>query len=339
MRRTLYVLAMLGALGARAGAEVKKDAAADRELDKDTVLGSPVTHENLTLIPVIAKKGVKEPKEYLVLDEGFDRKVVKVKEKDSERVNELTLVNDSDQPLFVMAGEVILGGKQDRIIGKDTIIPAKQTVAVPVFCVEHGRWTEEDGRREFRSGKALAHTKLRNNANYDDQSKVWQEVDAKNKKRKVDNTTQTYRKVATDKSVETTIKPYADHFRAALSKVEGADRMVGFVVVVNGQIVGMEQFASPKLFKKLQDKMLRSYYVEAVDVPLDKEAVKKPVAADDVRTFNKRAEEAEKKAVIERKKEKIRTLQMKDGDVSGSEVVDEEYAPAETPVYKSKYMH
>src|SRR2546423_1778089 len=57
-------------------------------------------------------------------------------------VNELALVNKSGKKLLLLAGEVIVGGQQDRIVQEDRIIPPVSVpIALNVFCVEHGRWT------------------------------------------------------------------------------------------------------------------------------------------------------------------------------------------------------
>src|SRR5512147_764239 len=57
-------------------------------------------------------------------------------------VNRLVLVNNSNRPLLLLAGEIVTGGKQDRVIGKDRIVPAhSDPVDLSVFCVEPGRWT------------------------------------------------------------------------------------------------------------------------------------------------------------------------------------------------------
>jgi hypothetical protein len=56
-------------------------------------------------------------------------------------VNELMVVNRSEKPLYLMPGEVIVGGDQDRTIGEEIIILADgKPVPINVFCVEHGRW-------------------------------------------------------------------------------------------------------------------------------------------------------------------------------------------------------
>ena len=87
----------------------------------------PIQVESLTLTPIVSTKQAIEQHDLLVLDEAMKKKLVRIHEASSESVNNLTLTNRSDQPLFLLAGEVIIGGKQDRIIGKNTVIPAKTT--------------------------------------------------------------------------------------------------------------------------------------------------------------------------------------------------------------------
>src|SRR5437867_1885992 len=98
-------------------------------------LGTPVKHDKLTIIPLLARSDPKADKdrEFLVLDEGFEQKKVKISEQQQESVNTLALENNSDKPLFLMAGEVVLGGKQDRIIGKDTVIEPHAKTDIPVY--------------------------------------------------------------------------------------------------------------------------------------------------------------------------------------------------------------
>jgi hypothetical protein len=167
--------------------------AAPADLGDGNAALAPIRHQSLSLVPIVTT--VAGPHEdYLTLDEGMAQRLVRVGEIADGNVNALELRNRSDRPLFVMAGEVVLGGKQDRIIGKNTVIPPRTTQSVPVFCVEHGRWS---GRRAgFRAAGALVHTKLRTKASFEDQGQVWTEVKDKNGKRRTDNATDTYRQVA-----------------------------------------------------------------------------------------------------------------------------------------------
>jgi hypothetical protein len=247
---------------------------------KDPLAGTkmlaPIQIDSLSLTPIVADAPATAKIDVLVLDEAMASKKVHIKENAQESVNQLTFINKSEQPVFVLAGEVIIGGKQDRIIGANTIIPANTTQAVPVFCVEHGRWDVQS--EEFASAKALAHGRLRGQASYAEQGAVWDEVAKKNEKRKTKSSTDTYRQVAAQQS-DGSLEKWSKRVDEALAKVPTADRarMVGYVVALNGSVATVDMFQSPALFKKLESKLLKSYVTEAVDIVAAKD-VKAPTA-------------------------------------------------------------
>jgi hypothetical protein len=235
-------------------------------LTERTAMLAPIQVDSLTLTPIIAT-GSTDPAgdQLLVLDEAMAAKQVTIKEISDGSVNSLTFINKAPQPVFLLAGEVIIGGKQDRIIGRNTVIPANTTQEVPVYCVEHGRWVVES--KEFASARALAHGRLRGQASYAAQQDVWNEVAAKNVARKAVTPSDTYRKVAQQQS-DGTLATMEDRAIAAIGKIPVADRirMVGYAVGLNGSIATVDVFGSPALFKKLETKLLRSYLTEAVDL-------------------------------------------------------------------------
>ncbi len=125
---------------------------------------APIESGNLLLFPVVRGDG-KNPtgSPFLTLDEGLKDGSVEVTEAGKVRglvrrrdnaprpdewtggdqVNTLVLVNNSRQPLLLLAGEIVTGGKQDRVIAKDRIVPAgSDPIDLSVFCIEPGRWTE-----------------------------------------------------------------------------------------------------------------------------------------------------------------------------------------------------
>src|ERR1051325_8536173 len=133
-------------------------------------LGAPVRHENLTIFPVLTDEPV-STEELITLDEGIRSGKVKVTEmaageprvrriplhqnaqsnqavqqqavaqSDGAEVNKVVVTNSSGKTLVLIAGEIILGGKQDRIVGHDCIVASTSApVPIDVYCVEHGRW-------------------------------------------------------------------------------------------------------------------------------------------------------------------------------------------------------
>jgi len=259
--------------------------------DRATLL-APIQVDSLTLTPIVAIAGAPQDAqdgELLVLDEAMAAKQVKILEIAEGNVNGLTFVNKAAHPVFIMAGEVIIGGKQDRIIGRNTVIPANTTQEVPVFCVEHGRW---DGTtKEFTTAKALAHGRLRGKASYAAQQDVWNEVAAKNQARKTTSASDTYRKVAQQQS-DGTLASMEKQVNAALAKLPPADRarMIGYAVALNGAVATVDLFGSPVLFKKVETKLVRSYLTEAVDVAAARDV--KPPSPATVKAFMADADKA-----------------------------------------------
>jgi hypothetical protein len=291
LRSIVLALSLCVAGSAAAEAPKPKPPAPKKDPFAGTKMLAPIQIDSLTLTPIVADAGATAaPKvDVLVLDEAMASKKVRIKEVESESVNNLTFINKSEQPVFILAGEVIIGGKQDRIIGTNTIIPANTTQTVPVFCVEHGRW--DNSGKEFTTAKALAHGRLRGKASFTTQSEVWNEVAETNTRKKTKNSTDTYRQVAQRQS-DGSLKTWQSKVDEALAKVPVADRakMLGYVVALNGKVATVDMFQSPALFKKLEAKLVKSYVTEAVDIVAAKDV--KPPTPKQVLDFIDDAESA-----------------------------------------------
>ncbi|HVK84171.1 MAG TPA: DUF6569 family protein [Kofleriaceae bacterium] len=335
MRPALGLSAIALTLSITAAADTKSDP--KLALSEQATLLAPIQVDSVTITPIVATAtGMpKQDPELLVLDEGMASKQVRITEFDEGNVNSLTFRNDADRPVFLLAGEVILGGKQDRIIGKNTVIPAKTTQEVPVFCVEHGRW--DNSSKSFATANALAHGRLRYQASYESQQDVWNEVARKNELRKTKSSTDTYRKVATQQS-DGTLAKREKAIEAALAKLPAEDRnrMIGYAVALNGKVATVDMFASPKLFNKLQKKLVKSYLTEAIDIAAAKDA--KPPTATQVKTF---MADVDKAAEQESYKTKAASTKMKKAPHAAKASVDfaderVEGAPAAAaPVYQN----
>jgi len=132
------VTALLATPAARPGwfTSDKKDLRAG-----DYRISAPHAHKNLTIF-LIHGKDRSQAKTYLTLQEALEKKTAIVHETDS--VNKLDVENTSkDAEVLVQSGDILKGGKQDRIIAFDLILPPKSgKVSVTAFCVEHDRWRQ-----------------------------------------------------------------------------------------------------------------------------------------------------------------------------------------------------
>jgi hypothetical protein len=254
---------------------------AGEAISETHVLLTPIQVDALIVTPIAANT-TSNTQDVIVLDEGFAKGLVVISEHGEGDVNNLRITNKSDRPLFLLSGEVVIGGKQDRIIGTNTLIPPRTTQHVPVFCVEHGRWAGD--QKGFTTANALAHGRLRARASYRDQSQVWAEVSVMNNVRNTQNATDTYRTIATQQS-NGSIAKQEKQMNSALQQISAEDRkrLVGFVVAIDGKVVTVDMFGSNRLFAKLQAKLVKSYLTESLDVEVT--AANAPPTAKSVKTF------------------------------------------------------
>ncbi len=260
-----------------------------------TVL-APIRHGNLAVFPVVASRS-HDTEGFITLDEGLRSGEVIVTESGSvsplvrprhpgassrpygggAQVNQLVLVNNSKRPLILLAGEIVTGGKQDRVIGKDRIVPGESDpVDLGVFCVEPGRWTGVSSKFGY-SGGVMVQPTVRARAMADkDQNKVWAEVGKAKEQMTVNAApsataalggTSSYARVMQNddvrKQVDAVAAPVEQNYESVIKQLKDRNA-VGVVVAVNGQIVWSDLFASTQLLQKYWPKLVRSYATEAI---------------------------------------------------------------------------
>jgi len=240
-----------------------------RPLDDHAALLDPIQLDNLTLIPIVTLDRASDrppADDVLSLDEAMAERLLAIRELPGGRVDALSFGNAADRPVFVLAGELILGGKQDRVIAANAVIAPHSTQTLAVRCVEHSRWTgDSDG---FVSAGRLAHDRLRGSAAYADQEDVWDEVARANAEHFTTNATDTYRDLAELQPATTArLEARVDDALAALPEADRA-RMIGYAVAYNGEVAAVDRFRSPALFGKLERKLLRAYLAEAREQPV-----------------------------------------------------------------------
>ncbi|HET7208446.1 MAG TPA: DUF6569 family protein [Terriglobales bacterium] len=258
---------------------------------------APIQHGNLTVFPVIAVKTY-DTHDFLTLDEGLSSGEVVVTEfgsrpmirrrprptpwpypSDGAQVNRLVLVNNSKRPLILLAGEIVTGGKQDRVIGKDRLVPAESDpIDLGVFCVEPGRWVATTSKFNTMSS-AMAAPAVRGSAMAaKDQQKVWSEV-RRNQEQIVAGlapsstetvevqSTSSYARVMDNqevrKQVDSIAVPVETSYRSVMKELRDRNA-VGVVVAVNGEFIWADIFASTALLQKYWPKLVRSYAAEAI---------------------------------------------------------------------------
>jgi len=287
----------------------------------------PISYENLTVFPVVSSGGY-DTGAFLTLEEGISRGEVIVREqgaetmirdRDSSRrgvwsgsgpaVNQLVLINQSKRPLLLLSGELVSGGKQDRIIAKDRIVaPGSDPLPLNVFCVEHGRWS---AGAQFTAADTIVHPSVREQAAVKQkQTDVWASVMAGSSASRAgaagappprvaqedlamavetEAPTQSYSKIYESRrvgpSVDALVNEIQRGFRKETSGLKG-EQVVGVVIAYGDEVAWSEIFASGELFAHYWRKLLRSYAVEAVARP----TLRERPSIDDAQEFLQRLE-------------------------------------------------
>ena len=109
---------------------------------------SAVEYKNLKVIPVRKKVSGPGGPQMLSFGKAILTGKISVSERgtaSTENVHWLRVNNNSGQPVFVASGELVIGGRQDRMVTKDTILQSLSSDQyIPVMCVEEGRWSEKE---------------------------------------------------------------------------------------------------------------------------------------------------------------------------------------------------
>jgi len=257
-------------------------------------LGTPAGHRNLAIFPLFSEPD--RAPGYVTLDDALVRKTARVTEvSDSGHVPELFFENADAEKILLVDGEELVGAKQNRILNVTILVGAGQKVAVPVSCVERGRWRWQSDYFESSSQSLFAQARakkmaqvnrsLREDASYcADQGEIWRDVGAKVKFCRAASATESMSDAFEARSAD------IDEYVRALRPGE---HQVGAVFAIDGEVVGMELFDSAATLAKLMEKLVRSYAMDAIE---SEARDAKPPVEEVVRKFL----EDMKAAVIER---------------------------------------
>ena len=271
-------------------------------------LSGPFTHENLSIYLLHASGKQTTPTNLLTLREAMEQKKAAVYE--TGTVQQLSIENLSNQPVFVQAGDIVKGGKQDRVLTTDLLLPPHSgRLPIASFCVEQGRWTKRgaESAAQFNASSAMAPTRELKMAvrEPENQATVWKDVaEARGKLAAVagsgvgagvgsveSSRLETYAALSST-SMQTTLEDRKvtkaiDQYVSALSKaVDATSDAVGYAYVVNGKFSGAEVYASADLFRRTWPKLLHSSATEALTErsqtaapkPLDPAVIRKTLA-------------------------------------------------------------
>jgi hypothetical protein len=226
------------------------------------------THENLRLYPVRAKTSFRQyftgVGNYVPLQKAIVAQKVKITEQSQGGdVNMLSIQNISSDTIIVICGDVIKGGKQDRIISKDIVLPPKSgRKKLPVYCVESGRWSADrraDGEFNYQTKGAVSLRKVVEKEK--SQTKVWSKVEEINRKNETTTETKTYTALTNSAGFTGKLAAYTRFFG---TKFINDPDVIGVVAVTGNKVIGCDMFGTHDLFAGQYRSLLQSYATEAI---------------------------------------------------------------------------
>ncbi len=282
MSNATRLVAAVAGVGALLWASGSSPTAEPRYADpvRDYAVSGPYTHDNLSIF-LLHGPDTLPPRPVKTLDEALVAGTAVVHE--TGTVNTLCVENlSSDDDLMMQNGDILKGGKQDRVLQVAMILPPKSgRVAVPAFCVEAGRWTNRGGEAvgHFAANPGqIAGKALKNAVNTAGvQGEVWKTVAAQqaalsDKVGKPVNgaaSPSSLQLAMEDKGLQAKLAGY----RAALANtLDGKKWVVGYAIAVNGKVTGAEVFGSGVLLTKAWPKAVQAAAVEALSEKQDKAA-------------------------------------------------------------------
>lgn len=265
---------------------------------REGTLSGPFTHANLQVF-LIHGDAQLEPRRYATLTEALEKRLVQITE--TGNVQELSIENLSKNvTVFLNAGDIVKGGRQDRTVKDDLILPPLSgRVPLATFCVEHGRWSgrgTESPTAFSLNDRLLSSRKEKLAARYgSNQSEVWSGVAEQQTKlndnlsRLAGRTVET-RSAASASSLQLTLenKDLASVKRFYLEKLEtilnGKTDVIGLAYAINGEINTAEVYNNKSLFRALWPKLLDSAITEAItERGADRQY--RPVPSEEVKSF------------------------------------------------------
>ena len=224
--------------------------------------------KNLKIIPIRRKGGGGMPgstgMDVVPLAEALNKGLVTVTERGTtsfENVHWLRFNTHSNKSVYIGGGEIITGGRQDRMIVRDTILnPSEKDQYVPVMCVEEGRWSDKE--KKFAYGN-YANSGLRKVLDSGrNQVQIWREVDKQLQSGKFKNNSLAYESKWLDKKYVLAGEEYFNYF---MGKFRHSDStIVGFIAVSGDKVIGSDIFDGTYLFYHQLEPLLRGYIDEAL---------------------------------------------------------------------------
>ncbi len=219
-------------------------------------VGEPLADRQRVVVPLTLAEADPLPQTWLTASQALQQGYLQVRE--GEGVPRLYVYNRSSKyPIFIPAGQVFDGGKQNRSLADELVLAPRQRWTIPVFCVEQGRWS---GIGSFHGGQYLAPPSLRATIlSGRGQGAVWRHVAWLQQELAVSSRSQNLLHTYQHARIRGTINSFRHEVGSRLP-----EQTVGVVLFHNRHLVAVEVFGSPKLAREMLPAVLEAFCVDSL---------------------------------------------------------------------------
>lgn len=196
------------------------------------------------------------------LDDARARGDLLITEREQATVASIVVDNRGKAHVLLLAGEIVLGGKQNRVVAEDVLLPpASGPRSIAVYCVEQGRWAERS--KQFQSRGSIAAPGLRSQVlARAPQPKVWEEVSRYQARAAAPSATGSYEAINESAAVQA----HQDTVDRAIDPRTPVGAQ-GAAVFVGETFSGLDLFQDAGLLARQWPKLLRAHAIETYGRP------------------------------------------------------------------------
>lgn len=233
-------------------------------MNLDIIVKDPIVRGPLALFPLFGN-AIAAPA-YLTGPEAEAAGVLHVAERDgAAAVPELVVHNTGAQPLLLLEGETMIGAKQNRTLNVSVLVDAGARLAVPVSCVEAGRWgSPQAAARSARHSPGdlrrlntmnVAASRRAGGGPRGDQGAVWDRVAMYQHDLAAPSATG---------ALEDVYIRVEDDLLALVARINPLPNQRGVVVAVGGRVCGIDWFDKPETLASYWAGLTQGYAVDAL---------------------------------------------------------------------------
>jgi hypothetical protein len=229
-------------------------------------LGDPDIHGPLAVFPLF---GPAPQQDYVSFAQGRALGAAIKELEQHAAVNDLLVVNPTDQAILLYEGEEVLGAQQNRTFDVSVLVGARSQLQVPVSCVEAGRWDGGRHDESFSPAPQAAYPALRSMKNRAArasvaagmgpramQGEVWNEVAGKSERMNVASVTGAMHDIYDGR------RERLDEFLSAITLHDG---QTGALVLIAGRPAVLDHVSRHDVFAALHAPLVQGYALDALE--------------------------------------------------------------------------